>query len=162
MDPGHKRYLQERLAADRWQGRGGAAVIKGFAFAGDELPGWTLLRARREERDGALRTRALWHRGDPAAELLSLDVWECASLAAAHDRLLEALGNTQSAAVRRQETGGVGDVGFALGDGMALFARSNMVVWIRNAGPRVVEVSPVARALDRHLVRLSGTEAPRR
>jgi hypothetical protein len=156
MDSGHRQHLEQRHAASEWRRRSspGRRMITSFALAGSELKGWTLLRTRRGERTTPPVIRTLWHRGDPAAELLSIDTWECASIAAADDQLLEVLANVQSDAVERHA--GIGDVGFALGHTMRLFARLNVVVLIRNAGPRTVDVQPIARVIDELLVRLSG------
>jgi hypothetical protein len=163
MDSAHREYLEQRYAAKEWYGRGAAGrrrMIEDFAFEGSELRGWTLLRVPREEGTAPPVIRAFWHRGDPMLELLSIDVWVCGSARAAHDQLLEALGNIQSDAVERRD--GFGDVAFALDDMMALFARANVVVLIRNAGPKAVQVGPVARAIDELLVRRSGGGEGRR
>jgi len=158
MHSGHRRYLEQRYATKEWYGRGAASgrrMIADFAFSGSELRGWTLIRAVHEEGTTPPATRSLWHRGDPALELLSIDSWVCGSARAAHDHLLEVLANIQSEAIERRE--GLGDIGFTLNDTMTLFARANVTVLIRNAGPKAVSVSPVARAIDGHLVRLAGT-----
>jgi hypothetical protein len=116
----------------------------------------TLLRERRDARGTPPALRSLWHRGDPMAELLAIDVWVCVSVAAAHDQLLEVLGNAQSDAIERHRgADGIGDVAFTLGRTMALFARVNVVVLVRNAGPTTVDVEPAARAIDAILMRLS-------
>ena len=156
MEAGLKRFLEQRYDARRWHGRGGRGqpVISGFDFAGSELRGWTLVRARRDARARPPVVRALWRRGESADELLALDVFECASVKAAHDQLIEALGNMESPAVKRQtEKNAVGDVAFALAGSMVLFSRGNLVVLIRNAGPKVVQVTTVAREIDALLVR---------
>jgi hypothetical protein len=115
--------------------------------------------SRRDARGTPPALRSLWHRGDPAVELLAIDVWVCASVAAAHDQLLEVLGNIQSDTIERHRGGGgIGDVAFTLGHTMALFARVNVVVLVRNAGPRTVDVEPVARAIDGMIVRLSAPD----
>jgi len=155
MDTGHRQYLEQRYAASEWHGRGLAVrrLITGFDFSGSELSGWTLLRADREGRAMPPAIRTLWHRGNPAAELLSIDVWECGSIPAAHDQLLDVLANVQSDAVERRA--GLGDIAFRLGNTMALFARVNVVALIRNGGPTTVDVDPIAHVVDDLLVRLS-------
>jgi hypothetical protein len=98
--------------------------------------------------------RSIWRHGESDKELLSVDVFVCASVKAAHDQLIEALGNFESNAVeRRTEKNALGEVAFALGDTMMLFSRGNLVVLIRNAGPKVVSVRAIARGLDALLVR---------
>jgi hypothetical protein len=162
MDSGQRQYLERHYRVNEWHGRGatGRQMITDFDFSGSELSGWMLYRKRREERTAPPAIRTLWHRGDPTVELLAVDVWECASIPAAHDQLLEVLANVQSDAVERHE--GTGDVTFGLGNTMALFARINVVVLIRNAGPKTVDVDPVARAIDALIVRLSGPRQPSR
>ena len=108
------------------------------------------LRVRRRRGAGEPRL------GDPAAELLSIDLWECASTAAAHDPFVELLGSIQSDAIeRRPDDAAIGDMAFALGDLMILFRRVNIVVFIRNAGPNIVGVDAIARTIDALLVRRS-------
>jgi hypothetical protein len=155
MDLSHRQYLEQRYAANEWHGRGaaGRGLITDFGFSGSELRGWTLLSSRREEGATPPAIRTLWHRGDPAIELLSIDIWLCVSISAAHDQLLEVLANIQSDAVERRE--GLGDVTFRLGHTMALFVRVNVVALIRNGGPRTVDVDPISRVIDELLVRLS-------
>src|SRR5262249_14932110 len=108
MDSSQRQYLERRFRASEWHGRGAAGrpIITGFDFSGAELSGWPLHHKRRENRTGPPVTRSFWHRGDPASELLAIDVWECASIIVAHDQLLEVLANVQSDAVDRRE--GVG------------------------------------------------------
>jgi hypothetical protein len=166
MDTGHRAYLEKRHDASEWHGRDtpNRRMIAGFDLSGSELRGWTLHRTRRDTRATPPGLHTIWHRGDPAVELLAIDVWECASVAAAHDQLLEALGNAQSDAIERHRGhGGVGDVAFTLGHTFVLFARVNVAVQVRNGGPKTVDVGPIAQAIDQLLVRLSApTPSPRR
>ncbi len=156
MHPQHKRFLEKQYRATEWRGRGGYGrhVLKEFRFDGSEIRDCTLLRARRDERAEPPAVRSLWRCGESTSELLAIDMFECPSVKGARDQLLEALGNVESGAVERQ-TGkkALGDVAFALGETMVLFARGNMVVLIRNAGPTVVPVGAVGRELDALLVR---------
>jgi hypothetical protein len=95
--------------------------------------------------------------------MVAIDVWQCASIPAAHDKLLEVLANFQSDAVeRRSGSEHIGDVTFALGQTMALFARVNTVVLIRNAGLKTVDVGPVAREIDSLLVSRAAPPPPTR
>ena len=91
-----------------------------------------------------------------------MDVFECASVKAAHDQLIETLGDIESAVVeRRTGKNSIGDVSFGLNDTMVLFARANLVVLTRNAGRAVVKVTPIARALDKMLELRLESERPR-
>ncbi len=164
MDAGQKKYLEDRYHAKEWHGRGLSATraIKGFAFEGSEIRGWKLLRTERDERAKPPATHALWVRGDRQAEVLSIDVWECASAKAGHDQVLEALANMQSGEVERLIGGQYpGDVAFGLNDTMILFARANLVLLVRNAGPKVVLVGAIAAGIDSALMKRLGSGKPR-
>jgi hypothetical protein len=164
MHAEQKKFLEQQYRASEWHGRGGRArsVLKDFKFDGSEVRGWTLHRVQRPEGAQPRVIRSLWRRGESTSELLSVEVFECVSVKAAHDQLLEALSNVESGAVERRTGGDVpGDVAFALGHTLLLFARANLVVLIRNAGPTVVEVDTVARELDALLVRRLEPARPR-
>jgi len=161
MDAGQRAYLDRRHATHEWHGRSAPdrRVIEPFDLAGSELPGWTLHRVRRDTHRTPPALHSLWHRGEPEVELLAIDIWVCVSVAAAHDQLLEVLGNVQSDAVERHRGGGgIGDVAFTLGHTMAVFARVNVVAQVRNAGPKTVDIEPIARAIDEILLRLSAPD----
>ena len=121
------------------------------------MPGWVLQRVQLDERAQPPVLRSLWSRGDTMSALLAIDVFECASVRGAHEQLLEALGNIESDTVeRRTAPNAPGDVAFALADTLVLFARANVVVLLRNAGPTVVSVDEVARELDALLMQRLG------
>jgi hypothetical protein len=106
--------------------------------------------------------RSLWRQEGTENVLLTVAVYECASIKACHDQLIETLGELESAVVERH-TGKnkIGDVSFGLSDTMVLFARANLVVWIRNAGRTVVKVGAIARAFDKLLERRLDSERKR-
>jgi len=114
------------------------------------LPGWRLQRtdplpAEERNRPGGIRT--LWA-GEEGA-VLSVEIWQCASPAAAREVLLEVLGQFESPRVERaQGAAAIGEVAFVHGEQTLLFARENLVVVVRNAGPRIVPVLDAARMLD--------------
>jgi hypothetical protein len=156
MDAEQREYLQKRYRASDWSSRDKRShrVIKDFNFDGSEIRRWKMQRARRDQQAKPPAIHSIWSHGDSTSELLAIDVFECSSVKAAHDQLIEALGNMESDAVnRRADKGSPGEITFGLGDAMILFSRSNVVVLIRNAGPTVVPVSGVARELDAVLVR---------
>lgn len=161
MHAEQKEFLDEHFAVKEWYGHGGSGrrVVKGFRIEDLEFKNWKLLRVKVEERATVIALRSLWAHGDSGEALLSIDVLECASVKAAHDQLLEMLANLQSPKVERQ-TGKTapGDVAFGLANTMILFARANLAVWIRNAGPKVVPVGVVARELDAQILRQLGSE----
>jgi hypothetical protein len=163
MDVGQKEFLERKYRASEWHGRGarGRRVMKNFTFEGSEFHGWTLIRIQRDERAKPVTVRSLWQHGDSLNELLTVDVFECVSVRAAHDQLIEALGNVESDAVkRRTEKNTLGEVLFELNDTMVLFARVNLVALIRNAGPTVVSIAAFARTLDSLLIRIAGSKPP--
>jgi len=157
MHSGQRKSIEQFYKAETWYGRVGKSqrVLKGFNFTGSEIRGWTLERSRREESGNVVITRSMWRRGESTNEVLAVDVFECASVKAAHDQVIEALGNMESNAIKRQSRSNtVGDVHFTLDDTMSLFARANVVTLIRNAGPVVVKVSAIARQVDSLILRL--------
>ena len=146
-----RRYLEKRYRAHDWHGRGGRPrrVIKGFDIDGSEIRRWSLHRVQRDEGAQPPMIRSIWRHGENIDELLAVDLFECASIKAAHDQVLEALANMESDAIeRRTEKNAPGDIAFGLGDTMVLFSRANMVVLVRNAGPTIVPVNGVAREID--------------
>jgi hypothetical protein len=156
MHTDQKEFLDEHFAVKQWYGRGGSGrrVVKGFRIEGLEIKNWKLQRVKIAERAKTIALRSLWAHGDSGEELLSVDVFECASVKAAHDQLLEMLADVQSPKVERQAgEKAPGDVAFGLANTMILFARANLAVWIRNGGPRVVPVGVVARQLDAEILR---------
>lgn len=152
-----RELLRKRHDFAEWQGAGedtGAPPVGGLEFRGDELPGWERVKSRRNEALQPPRLDTFWRaKGDTADTLLGVHVIECASVPAAREALLEALGEFQSAAISRRTDLGVGDVVFGQ-EFMLIFARANLVVFVRNAGRHVVPVLEAARDLDAHISRL--------
>jgi hypothetical protein len=158
MQAEQKEFLDEHFAVKEWYGRGGSGrrLLRGFRVENLELKNWRLQRVKRAEGPGTIALRSLWGHGDSGEELLSVDVFECASVKAAHDQLLEMLADVQSPKVERlMGKTAPGDVAFGLANTMILLARANLAVWIGNAGPRVVPVGLVARELDNQILRLA-------
>jgi len=156
MHAEQKAFLEDRFAAREWHGRSdsGRRIVKEFHFAGSELEGWKLLRTKETEEGANKVLRSLWSRGDNTDKLLSIDVFLSPSVKSAHETLLEALSNTQSGRVeRRTDKNTVGDVAFGLANTMIMFARANLVLLIRNAGPTVVPVGGIGRELDKRIQR---------
>jgi hypothetical protein len=161
MHAAQKEFLDKHFAVKEWYGRGGSGrrMVREFRLEGLEIKNWRLQRVKTEAGAKTIALRSLWAHGDSGEELLSVDVFECASVKEARDQLLEMLADVQSPKVERQ-TGQTapGDVAFGLANTMILFARANLVVWIRNAGPRIVPVGVVARKLDAQILRLVESE----
>jgi hypothetical protein len=86
--------------------------------------------------------------------LLRVDAYECASRAAAHEFLVQQLGEFQSPEIRQADQGSVGDVAFTTDAAYStLFARANMVLLVQTAGRELVSVGEVAGGLDAELTR---------
>jgi len=156
MDGAQRQYLEKRYRFRDWQAKAGRTrnVIKELTIDGTEIRRWRLQRVQRDDQVKPPMIRTMWSHGDSMSELLAVDLFECPSVKSAADQVLVALSNMESNVIERQ-TGkdAPGDIAFGLNDTMALFARANVVVLVRNAGPDIVPVSGVARELDQLLVR---------
>jgi hypothetical protein len=149
MDPTHRATLERLHGYGEWAGRSTLApgrTLRGFTFAGDELPG---LQVERVDRRGELnppRLTAFWRRGKTGG-VVRTDLFDCGSLQAAHAYLIDVLDEFESAAIGRRADAGFGDVAFGT-DSVALFARANLVVLVRKATPQSEAVAPIAKAID--------------
>ncbi len=124
--------------------------VLGFFLSSNDMPGWRQNRLELFEGEQIRRTQSIWSQREGVDELLRVDLLECPSRSAAHERLLETVGEFQSAAVTRQEVG-FGDVAFGNGEFALVFARGNLVAMFRNAGRELVSVIDDARRLDEQL-----------
>lgn len=161
LPPELRESLRRRHNFVDWQGAdetAGGPPLRGLGFKGDELPGWEPVKARLNEALQPPRLDTFWRpKGDTEGTLLGVHVIECASVPAAREALLEALADFESAAIDRRTDLDVGDVVFGQ-EFMLVFARGNLVVFVRNAGRHVVPVLESARILDAHISRLLGGE----
>jgi hypothetical protein len=149
MQAAERDALKERHRFREWAGRSAAPVgrdVRKFAFTGDELPGFRLDRVDRREEAQPPRLTAFWRRAATQA-VVRIDVFECASVNAAHEYLIDALNEFESAAIGRRTDVTFGDVAFGT-DSVALFARGNVVVLVRKATPQTEPVTPIAQAID--------------
>jgi hypothetical protein len=156
MDAEHRRALDKHYDVRQWHGRSARArrSVKGFHLEGSEVAGWVLERLDRDEKAKPAAIHSLWRRGEATDALIALDIYECASVKAAHDQLLELLATMQSGAIERlTDKTAPGDVAFGLANTMLLFAYANVTVLVRNAGPVLVPVRPIARAVAQALQR---------
>lgn len=164
MHTTQKRFIEQRFGAKDWYGRGprGRHAVKEFRFEGSELVEWTLERTERDELAKPTAIHSMWRHDETGNQLLAVDAFECASIKAAHDQLIETLGDIESGAVeRRTGKDAIGDVSFGLNDTMVLFARVNIVMLIRNCGRVVVKVGAIARTFDKILERRAEPERKR-
>lgn len=130
------------------------AVLRNISLSGIDSPGWSPSRIQRmTTKDFPPYVRSMWQSSTGGTEvLIRVDIYECDSIPAAREFLLRILGEFESNRIERRE-GLVGDVAFSYtGDTMVLFSRSNIVVWLRNAGPNVVTVTFLAQQIDAHLL----------
>ena len=88
-------------------------------------------------------TRTFWRPADaPGGAGRSGAATECSSVTAAHEWLLHLLIVFESPLAERQDTPAMGDVCFSgPAPTVFLFARGNMVLNVRNAGRKIVEVT---------------------
>ena len=77
----------------------------------------------------------------------ALQAEACASVAEAHEYLIDALNEFESAAIVRRTDVTFGDVVFGT-DSVVLFARANLVVLVRKASPQTEAVLPIAQTID--------------
>lgn len=156
MNAEQKRFLEARYSVKEWPTRRqrGHRILLNLDLRRLQLRGWTLQREKRDDQATPRSVHLLYRRGESTDELLALDVYECESVKAAHDQLLELLANVECGVVERKTgKGAPGDVAFGLDETLVLFARFNVVVMARNAGPKAVPVLAVARETDAHLMR---------
>ena len=157
MQTEQREELKQRFDFEAWRERnllGSTATLKPFELGDNDLPGW---RIRRRSDNPAVRPpvlKTVWTpRSGSDQGLLSIAVSFCDSLQAAHEQLLDWLGDFESTAVKERSELQIGDVAFGISEPwMLLFARANVVVLVRNAGPRLVGVHDEARALDSRII----------
>jgi hypothetical protein len=176
MNEQHYEEIKKRFSFDEWRNRNTLEenlFIWQFFFLGDEFPNWQLHKTRSLEAPPSepktVGTRmfaqeffghtprviqSVWQ---PAARqtgtIVSVDTYECASRAAAHELLIRTLGEFQSPLLRRQAENVAGDVAFTHpGSGIMLFARANHLIVIRSIGQVTVPVTELARQLDNDLI----------
>jgi len=150
------RFLEEKYDVHSWFGRRlkRSRLRHAIGINGGEISGGTLLRANKVEREEVSAIKSIWQFGGDSDRLLSVEIYISPSVKAAHDCILSTLATFQSGEVaRRTEKDSPGDVAFSLRDTMMLFARDNFVVFVRNAGQKLVPVHTIALQLDSMLQR---------
>jgi hypothetical protein len=154
MQASEREVLKERYRYSEWAGRSSAPSdrsVHKFIFTGEELPGYRLARVDRREAPEPARVTGFWRRADTDA-VVRIDVFECATLNATHDYLIDALNEFESGAIGRRTDVSFGDVAFGT-DAVALFARGNLVVLVRKATPQTEKVTGIAQAIDAIILR---------
>lgn len=150
-------HLKRRHEFEGWRGRNTMAenlLVWRFFLSGSEFIGWEPLRIQSAGTPGGQPGfQSTWKRpgGGPDA-LLRLDVFECNSRLAAHEFLIQVLGEFESPLLARDGKTDVGDVAFGIPGGRSIvFARANLVISVRNAGRELIPVTELARELDHDL-----------
>jgi len=131
-----------------------ALLTKGYFLSPWQVPGWQALRNRTlAASDGPARNVTyLSDSSKRSSRGMTVSVQECASLQAAHERLLSLLAEFQTIELTR-DSGTCGDVCFASpGRQATLFARGNLVFLVQRAERGEVPVFETAVALDGQLV----------
>jgi hypothetical protein len=158
LHPEQRQVLERQHHFAEWQGADSTAgpTVRDFAFKGDELPGWALIKSRHSDALDPPRLDTFWRpAGGSSDTLLGVQVIERPSVAAAREALLGVLADVQSAAIVRRTDLHIGDVLFGQ-EFMLAFVRGNLVVLVRNAGPKVVPVVQLAQSVDAIVVRALG------
>jgi hypothetical protein len=148
--------MARRVGLDAWRGAnalGFELFVSGFRLFGGELPGFDKHSGRRVDYLGfGPGAHTMWCGAGPEA-LLRIDHYEAASRERAHDLLVVLLAGFESPLAGRRAHRDLGDVAFADdAGGVALFARGNLVVFVRRAGREPVSAFDAAAELDRMLV----------
>jgi hypothetical protein len=149
MQASDRDALKARHDFQAWAGRStgpAEGVLRNVTFTGTELPGFRLDRADRRETAEPPRLTMFWRRGESPA-VVRVDVFECASREAAHEYLIDALNEFESAGIRRRTDLNVGNVAFGAPT-VVLFARGNLVVLVRKATPQAEPVTSIAGVID--------------
>jgi len=153
MQASDRDALKARHDFHAWAGQRATpaeGVLRNVTFTGTEVPGFRLDRADRRETAQPPRLTTFWRRGESSA-VVRVDVFECASPEAAHEYLIDALNEFESAGIGRRTDLNVGNVAFGT-PSVVLFARGNLVVLVRKATPQPEPVAPIAQAIDTALL----------
>lgn len=143
-------FLRERYGFEAWSRAGEPAealfIWKYFLSEGD-LPGYKSERIDETEAgEGWPRSiRSLWRNQDDPEAVLSALVFEADARDSARALLLRALGQFQAILEPRE---GIGEVGFAAGEGAIVFALANLVIVLRTAEGKPVSMAGVAQRLE--------------
>ena len=156
--------LKQRHDFAAWSGIGepGAAPIREALPGPADIPGWMVVRSQRKVDLDPPRSDTLWRPTDStpteSVPLVRVEIFELPTVEAARAHLLAVLADIQSAEFARRTDLAIGDVVFGF-DTALLFARTNVIVFIRNAERRTVVVTPIAQAIDAMLVGRSSADA---
>lgn len=169
MDEQMQSELRRRVAFEEWRhiGTSGERLfIWQFALYGNEFSGWEAHRIQTVETVGRPPSiQTIWKRpaGGATDELLSVHLYECTSLAAARELLVQMLADFQAPQVARLDKAPAGDVAFGSPeDTFVLFTRANLVLLVRNAERKHIPLSNEVRPFDEYLIRRPDDEGDQR
>lgn len=160
-----RKYAEKVYESSIWRGQSPYAqrLIRHFGLGSIYLHSWRHHRIWRNLSTPA-STGMILRSGDKPHEItavVSIMLWECTGVEAAHDQLLDILAEMQSNAIKRNRQYEIGDILFTLADSMFIFARANLVVLIRNASPNVLSLGELASTIDFAILRnLQKDQAP--
>ena len=144
-----------RASLGRWQGvnrLGEELLVWNYQLTPDQLPEWTPQNAQTLQAPGWPRSiQTTW--GQTHGGLALIDTYECASRLEAHRFLVRLLGHVESPLLTWQRDSATGDVMF--GDEkapVALFARGNLVFFLRAADREPVPIADTASRLDETII----------
>jgi len=149
MQAAERDALKERHRFREWAGKSSLPAdrsVQGLSLNGEELPGFRLDRLDRRADTQPPRLTSFWRRTGTQA-VVRVDIFECVSVTDAHEYLIDALNEFESAAILRRTDVAIGDVAFG-SDSVVLFARSNLVVLLRKATPQTEAVVSIAQTID--------------
>jgi hypothetical protein len=168
-DPIVTARLREHFKFKSWQNRnrlGRELFIKNFHVQRSDLPGWAVQRVQPLRFPQWPATcRVLWRPAQPhlsaplrtsdkTEPLLQLDIYECTSRVHAHEFLLRLLAEFQLPGMSLREEAAAGDVLFGNPTGqVALFARGNVAVLLRNSGLSLLPIAALTNSFDQSLTR---------
>lgn len=147
-------YLRDRYEYDSWrvaEPKDQQRHVWRFFLSEPALPGWSQerIQAIPPQPPWPRSLQSVWSDDKDEGAFASVFVFECAHTTAAREILLRSLATFQGVLERRN---GPGDI--ALGtptDTIVLLALANVVLIVRNAGPKVVSMTNVAAALEQYV-----------
>jgi hypothetical protein len=156
MDESQASHVRAQFAYESWaeptREEAGAPTVA-IPTGGDVLRDWEVVATYGLPVEGARSaTQAVLRRPRNDATMLRVDLIEMPTPQEARAMLLQLLGEFESPLLRRRPDQRVGDVAFEMpGQTTVLFARRNVVVMVRNAGPEPVPVLDAASEVDARL-----------
>jgi len=149
------RATARRVGHDSWRGAnrlGEEMLAWNYRITADQLPRLQLQHAQTIDAPGWPRSvQSAW--SAPNGGLALFDVFECASRLEAHALLVRLLAGVESAQLEYEPDAPAGDVMFARGRApIRLFARANIVFFLRRADRAPVTIARTAVSLDRQLI----------